>query len=532
MRRAGFRFLAVWLLSIRIGVTQQAGYDVVLRNARIVDGTGSGWFVGDIALAGDRIAAMGVVPKRAAATVIDVKGLTVAPGFVDTHSHSREAIFQVPSAENLIRQGITTLIEGPDGSSPIPLKPFLDEVAAAHTAVNVGAMAGHGSIRRAVMGSQNRAATAAELTRMRELMAQAMREGAFGLSTGLFYVPGNYASTEEVIEIARVAGEMGGIHTSHMRDEAANILDSVRETIRIGEEGNLPTQLTHHKIIGGPNWGRSVETLKLVEEARARGVDVTVDQYPYTASSTGLAALLPQWALADGQAAFRERLSAPETRARIKAVIVDKIAKDRGAGDPKNIQIASCPWDKSLAGKNLAEITALRGVAVNLETAAETAIEMIGKGGCSAIYHAIAEEDLERILRYPHTMIASDGGVLVFGEGVPHPRNYGTFARVLGRYVRERHTITLEDAVRKMTSLPTARFGIFDRGVLRPGLKADLVVFDPARVRDAAEFGKPHQYAEGFVHVFVNGRPVLRDGQMTAERSGRALLGPGALSGR
>jgi N-acyl-D-amino-acid deacylase len=527
MLRAGFALFTIWLLSAHSSLAQTR-YDYVLRNARIVDGSGSAWFSGDIAMAGDRIAAMGHLPPHTAAAAVDVTGLTVAPGFVDTHSHSRQAIFEVPSAENLIRQGITTLIEGPDGSSPIPLAPFLAKLEAARLAINFGTMAGHGSIRAAVVGTKNRAATTEELSRMKDLMTQAMRDGAFGLSTGLFYVPGNYASTEEVIALARVAGEFGGLHTSHMRDEAAEVLTGVRETIRIGEEGGLPTQVTHHKILGGPNWGRSVETLKLVEEARARGVDVTIDQYPYTASSTGITALLPQWALADGPAAVKERLAAPETRQRIKAVIVDRIATDRGAGDPKNIQIASCAWDASVAGKTLAELTAARGAPVNLENAAETAIELVAKGGCSAIYHAINELDLERILRYPHTMVASDGGVLRFGEGVPHPRNYGTFARVLARYVRERHTIALEEAVRKMTSFPAGRFRIYDRGLLRPGMKADLVAFDPARVRDAAEFGKPHQYAEGFAHVFVNGRPVLRDGKMTGERPGRVLLGPGA----
>jgi len=525
MHRAGFCFFC--LLSLQIGFAQQVRYDYLLRHARIVDGSGAGWFTGAVAIAGDRIAAVGLLPSHTANAVIDVAGLTLTPGFIDTHSHSRQAIFEVPSAENLIRQGITTLIEGPDGSSPIPLKPFLTKLGATKIGINFGAMAGHGSIRSAVMGSKNRVATAAELEQMRVLMAQAMRDGAFGLSTGLFYVPGNYAPTEEVIELARVAGEMGGIHTSHMRDEAAEILASVRETIRIGEEGKLPTQITHHKVMGGPNWGRSVETLKLVEEARARGVDVTIDQYPYTASSTGIAALMPQWALADGPAAVKERLGAPETRARIKAVIADRIATDRGAGDPKNIQIANCSWDASLAGKTLADITAARGVAVTIDNAADTAMDLVGKGGCSAIYHAINEADVERILRYPHTMIASDGGVIVFGAGVPHPRNYGTFARVLARYVRERKTIPLEEAIRKMTSLPGGRFHIYDRGLLRPGMKADLVVFDPASVRDAAEFGKPHQYAEGFAHVFVNGRPVLKDGKMTGERPGRVLLGPG-----
>jgi dihydroorotase/N-acyl-D-amino-acid deacylase len=280
---------------------------------------------------------------------------------------------------------VTTVIEGPDGGSPIPLKPFLNKLAATRFSINFGTLAGHGSIRSEVMGSENRKATADEIRKMKELMRQAMRDGAFGLSTGLFYVPGNYAPTEEVIELARIAAEYGGIHTSHMRDEAAGLLDSVRETIRIGEEGGLPTQLTHHKVIGGPYWGQSAQTLRLVEEARARGVDVTLDQYPYTASSTGTGALFPQWSQAGGAKALRERLTAPDTRARIKTVIVDKIKTDRGGGDPKNVQIASCSFDPTLAGKTLADITAERGLPVTIENAAETAIDLQIKGGCSAI---------------------------------------------------------------------------------------------------------------------------------------------------
>ena len=353
-----------------------------------------------------------------------------------------------------------------------------------------------------------------------------MRDGAFGLSTGLFYLPGAFTPTEEVIEIAKVVGAMGGVHTSHMREEAAGVLDSVRETIRIGEEGGLPTQVTHHKIIGRANWGRSVDTLRLVQEARARGVDVTIDQYPYTASSTGTASLFPQWSLESGHEALLERLEAPDQRARIVVAIADRIENDRGGGDPKNVVMAKCSFDASLAGKNLAELTAARGVPVTFTTAAETAIELQKQGGCSAIYHAISEEDLERILRYPFTMIASDGGIPLFGQDVPHPRNYGTFARVLGRYVRERKILTLEDALRRMTSQPASRFRIFDRGLLRPGMKADVAVFDPATVVDKADFAHPHQYAEGFRHVLVNGIPVLADGKMTAARPGRVLYGP------
>jgi dihydroorotase/N-acyl-D-amino-acid deacylase len=303
-------------------------------------------------------------------------------------------------------------------------------------------------------------------------------------------------------------------------------VESVRETIRIGEEGGLPTQVTHHKIIGKGNWGGSVETLRLVEEARARGVDVTIDAYPYTASSTGTAALFPQWALAGGAAALAERLGAPAQRARVKAEIVRRIVEDRGAGDPANVVMASCGFDPSLAGKNLAEITKRKGAEPTPENAAETAMEIQARGGCSAIYHAISEEDVERILRYPHTMIASDGGIIVFGRDVPHPRNYGTFARVLGRYVRERHTLTLEDAVRRMTSLPAGRFGILDRGLIRPGMKADLVLFDPDRITDRADFLNPHQYAEGVDSVWVNGVAELRGGRMTRQAGGRPLHGP------
>lgn len=518
--------LLLALSSLTTLTAQTPAYDVVFAGGRIVDGAGNSWFRGDVAVRGDTIEAVGAIPPAPAKLRIELNGLVIAPGFLDTHSHARRGIFETPSAENYIRQGVTTAIEGPDGSAPLPLRDYLASLNRTRIAVNFGLLTGHGSIRSEVMGSENREATAEELQKMKALVRREMEAGAFGMSTGLFYVPGNYAPTEEVVELAKLAGAMGGVYTSHMRDEAANVLDSVRETIRIGEEAGLPAQVTHHKIIGGENWGRSVETLKLIEEARARGVDVTIDQYPYTASSTGTGALFPQWSMAGGNKALLERLNAPEQRAKIKAEIVRRIQVDRGAGDPKNIQLASCGFDRSLAGKNLAEVTAARGLAATIENAAEVAIDIQKRGGCSAIYHAISEEDVERILRSPYTMVASDGGVPSFGYDVPHPRNYGTFARVLGRYVRERKILTLEEAVRKMTSFPAMRFRIADRGLLRPGMKADIAVFDPDKVQDRAEFLKPHQYAEGVVHVMVNGRLTLRDGKMTGDLAGRALYGP------
>ena len=514
------------LLAIPLLFAQANRFDVLITNAKIVDGTGGPWFYGDIGIRGDTIAGVGYLPGAAAAVTVDAHGLIVAPGFIDIHSHGRRGIHQVPTAENYLREGVTSIIEGPDGSSPLPISTFLADIANTAISINFGTCVGQGSIRSEVMGLVNRKATPQEIAKMKAIAAQAMRDGAFGLSTGLFYVPGNFTPTEEVIEIAKVVGRMGGFHVSHMRDEAAGVLDSVRETIRIGEEGHLPTQITHHKIIGQKNWGESVETLKLVEEARRRGVDVTIDQYPYTASSTGIAALFPQWALEGGQKATAERLAAPEQRARIKAVIVDKLKFDRGAGDPRNVQIVSCGFDRSLAGKNLADITRGRGAEPTIENAAETAMGLVSKGGCSAIYHAINEADVVRIMQSPYTMVASDGDIPVFGQASPHPRSYGTFARVLGVYVREKHVLTLEDAVRRMSGYPAARLKIWDRGLLRPGMKADVVVFDPATVADRAQYDKPHQYSVGFRDVLVNGKFALRDDKVTAERPGRVLYGP------
>jgi N-acyl-D-amino-acid deacylase len=503
-----------------------AQYDLIVEGARVVDGTGSAWFLADIAVQGDRIAALGRMTGASAKRRVSGAGLVAAPGFIDIHSHSGRSAESNPGLESLVRQGITTVLEGQDGGSALPLGPALAKLAKTPVSVNFGYFAGHNAIRSSVMGSENRRATEAEIARMKDLVGQAMADGAFGLSTGLFYVPGNYAPTEEVIELAKVAGRLGGMHISHMRDEAARVLDSVRETIRIGEEGGLPTQITHHKIIGKASWGASKETLRLVEEARARGVDVTIDQYPYTASSTGTAALFPQWSLAGGAKALAERLAAPESRAKIKAEMVRRILEDRGGGDPANVQFASCGFDRSLDGRTLADATRAQGLTPTAENAAEVMMEMQLKGGCSAIYHAIGEDDVIRVMQSPYTMIATDGFAPKPGEGSPHPRCYGTFARVLGRYVREKRVLTLEEGIRKMTGLPSARLKLADRGLLRPGMKADIVLFDPATISDKSEFTNPHQYSVGVQHVIVNGTPVLLDGAMTGARPGRVLYGP------
>ncbi len=502
-------------------------FDVLIRNGRIVDGAGNPWFRGDVGIRGDSIAAVGHLPSAKAKRVIDANGHIVAPGFIDMHNHGRRGVFKVPTAENYIRQGVTTIIEGNDGGSPIPLHELFDKLSGSQIAVNVGSFVGHGSIRREVIGREDRKATPEELDQMRSMARRAMEQGALGLSTGLFYVPGAFAPTEEVIELAKVASEYGGMHISHMRDEADGLLDSVRETIEIGEKGGLPTQLTHHKALGPPNWGASRQSLELVEQARTRGVDVSIDQYPYTASSTGSAALYPAWAQEGGRDELVNRLKNPELRDRIHKEAMHLIETNRGGGDPKNVQYAFCSWDTSLNGKTLADVTRDRGRDVNFENAADTAMEIEIAGGCKTVYHAMKEEDVERIMRYPGTMISSDGEIPVFGEGVLHPRSYGTYARVLGRYVRERKLLRLEDAIRKMTSLPAQRIQQFDRGLLRPGMKADVTIFDEKKIIDRAEFGDPHQYAEGVLYVLVNGEVVLDGGKMTAARPGGVLYGRG-----
>ena len=498
-------------------------YDLVVEGGFVYDGEGGEPQEADVGIRGDRIAAIGDLAAARAAERLDAAGRAVTPGFVDIHSHAVRGVLRHPLAENYLYQGVTTAIGGPDGGSPLPIGEWLDGFEAAGSAINMGLLVGHGTVRGEVLGLEDRHPEEAELEAMRALVDRAMEEGAFGLSTGLKYPPGTFAETEEVIELAKVAARYGGVHISHMREEGLELLEAVRETIRIGEEGGLPTQLTHHKVVGAPMWGQSVESLRLVDEAVARGVDVSIDQYPYTASSTGLTILFPGWSLAGGQAALLERLGDPEQRARIREAVQHNLEVDRGGGTPDNVVIARCSWDPSLEGKSMGDILRERGLPVNTATGAELALELQENGGFGGLFHSMHEDDVRRIMAHPRTMISSDGGVVAPGEGVPHPRNYGTFARVLSLYVREAGLLSFPEAIRKMSALPAARLGLADRGVLREGAMADLVVLEPDTVEDHAAFGDPHHYATGVRHVLVSGIPVLRDSEVTGARPGRAL---------
>lgn len=525
MNRSTF-FAAVALALV--GCSDGSDFDLVLENGVVIDGTGADAFRGDVGVLGGRIAEVGDLSGRSAATRFDVGGDVIAPGFIDPHTHSRGTIFEIPTADNFVLQGVTTLVEGNDGSSPLHLGAWFDSLSAGGgTAPNFAMFVGHGTIRREVLGADDRPPSDAELERMKELVADAMDDGALGLSTGLFYLPGSFASTEEVIELARVAAEYGGMYISHMRDEGEGVFESVRETIRIGREGDIPVQMTHHKIGAWRNFGRASESLALIEEARAEGVDITFDQYPYTASSTGLSAIIPRWAQEGDRLA--ERLRDPETRSRVVADMIDWVEM-RFAGDPSKIQLVSCDFDDDvsgfpydMAGLTLADVLLARGVASEPEAVADLILEIDAAGGCGAIFHAFDEGDVRTLMASEHGMIGSDGSLVHFGQASPHPRGYGTFPRVLGRYSRELGVISLVEAVRRMTSVPARRLGFHDRGRIEVGSAADITVFDPETVIDRATFENPHQYPVGIRYVFVNGVLVAHDGEVTGERPGVIL---------
>lgn len=504
-------------------------YSLILQGGNVWKGSGSEARVEDIGIMGDRIVAIGDLSGHAALQTVDVSGLAVVPGFVDIHSHAtspsrqQSGLFLHPDAENYIRQGVTTAIGGPDGGSDLHIGELLTDLEANPAAINYGTFIGHNTVRDAVMGRDNRAPTAAELDEMKALVKTGMLEGAYGLSSGLKYIPGAFATTEEVIELSRVAGHYGGIYISHMREEGLDLLKSVNETIRIGEEADLPAQITHHKAMGVEMWGASVDSLALVDAANSRGVDVTSDQYPYAASSTGISVLFPAWSLAGDREEQLARFSDPETRAKVKAGIVNNLVHDRGGDDPSRVAIANCSWDTSLNGKNFAEVLQERGMPIDMDAAAELALEIQENGGCAGIFHAMSEQDVARIMQHPNTMIASDGGIYIPGEGVPHPRNYGTFARVLAYYVRDARILTTGQAIYKMSKFPAQRIGLKDRGRIQVGAIADIAVIDLERIQDNATFADPHQYASGVKHVLVNGVFALKDEQMTGARSGRSL---------
>ncbi len=519
----------------------------VIQNGWVFDGAGNPWTKADVEIIGERISHVGKTRSERKAKTVNAKGLAVTPGFIDIHCHSDLNVLANPRAESVIHQGLTTQVFPNCGTGPAPLagsalelikddlkdlhlradwstlSGYMNRIERKKTAINVALLIPHGTLRACVMGFENRGPTRQELDEMKSLTEQCMKEGAFGMCTGLRYVPGSYADPEEVEELLKVVGKYGGFYASHVRDEGdrGTYPTAIAEAIQIGEKAGVPVQISHFKALGKRAWGKIDAALKLVDEARARGVDVMADQYPYAASGTGFMAWIPRWSHEGGINAFMNRLRDPDQRRKI----VDEtreVLEDRGG--PENALLTRYAPNPSLEGKTLAEISKEKGddpVNVMLELLIES------EGETKVVNFNQREEDVVTVIQRPEVMICTDGYALapygVLRKGQPHPRSYGSFPRVLARYVREQKVLNMEEAVRKMTSLPAQRLGLQDRGLLKPGMFADIVVFDPERIADKATFVDPHKYPEGIEYVFVNGIAVIEKGKHTGKLPGKVL---------
>jgi N-acyl-D-amino-acid deacylase len=538
---------------------QRPRYDVVIKNGRIVDGTGAPWYRGDVAIAGDRIAAVGAIRDTGGAATIDASNLVVAPGFIDLLGQSEFNVLVDGRAASKIMQGVTTEVTG-EGSSIAPVNDRLMAEAApaakyfgvaqdwrtlgdyfkrleqrSHISINVATFVGAGGVRNYVIGKDDRPATAAELERMKRLVADAMEQGALGLSTSLQYVPDRFASTDEIVELAKVAAQYGGVYFTHQRSEGARIFESIDEVTAIAERASIPAEIWHLKTAYKANFGRMPEVLRRLEAARARGLDVTANQYPYTRASNGLDSCMPLWVREGGFDKMVERLKDPAARDRIKKDMDDPNATTwenqwYGANGGDGVMIATVlnPALRKYEGMTLTQVGKAMG-----KDPRDAVIDLViaDKGETAVITSIMDEDDVRAALKHPLVGVGTDSGAKAtdgkLSESKSHPRAWGSFPRILGRYVRDEHLLTLEEAIRKMTSKAAARVHLADRGVLRPGMAADITVFDPATIRDVSTFEDPTRYSVGVTHVFVNGRRVVADGAITAERPGRPLRGPG-----
>jgi N-acyl-D-amino-acid deacylase len=501
--------------------TPAAGrFDVLIRNARVYDGNGNPWIRGDVGITGDRIQAVGSLTDATAFKTIDAAGMALTPGFIDVHSHAGPGLGTeaLKHGEPVIAQGITTVIVNPDGGGPATLGPQRARYGKQGIGPNVGLMAPHGSIRQAVMGMTDRDPDSEQIAKMVDMVRQAMRAGALGLSSGLYYAPGSYSKTGEVIAMARMAGQFGGVYSSHIRDESdytIGVVAAVQEVITIAEEAGLIGVVSHMKALGPASHGLSMALIERIEAARARGVQVYSDQYPYNASGTGITgALIPRWAQVAGRDALLRRIRGDE-RQKILAEVRTNIARRGGA---ETLVISRYAADPSIEGRHLAELAQKAG-----KPPEEHALDLLQKGEASLVSFNMAERDIELIMRQVWTMTCTDGDLVPLGQGKPHPRAYGAFPRKLRLYVRERGVVDLPFALRSMTSLPAQVFALKDRGQIRPGAFADLLVFDPAKVNDAATYTDPHQLAEGMTHVMVNGVLVRENNKPTTDLPGRVL---------
>jgi len=508
-------FLVFWIFPEK--------YDLVIKNGKIIDGTGNPWFIADIGIKGKFIKKIGFIEDSKGKKVIDARGLVVSPGFIDVHTHA-EGIEKNPRIENYSFQGVTTVIAGNCGGHSYPLKEHFRKLKTKGISINYGSLVGHNTIRDIVMGKKQALPNEEEMKRMKKLLEQELKDGGLGLSTGLAYMPGIYSNTEELVELGKVVAKYHGIYTSHIRNQGKGIKEAIEEAIQVGEKNKIPVLVSHIKLADESVWNEIWRITKPVEEARARGVEVFLDQYPYTATSSGFESSLPGWSREGGLEKFKERLLDKEKYEKIKAhVIQGRLTSIKGINKLQSIFIASCPWKKEYEGKNLEEILEMEGKEPTVENGADLIIEIVKNGDAQGIFFQMDESDVKELMKLPYLMIGSDGAMQIYGKGFPHPRSYGTYPRILGKYVREEKVLTLEDAIRKMTSLPANTFRIRKRGILKEKFYADIVIFSPERIIDKATFGNPNQYPEGIEYVIVNGKIVVERNKHTGELPGMII---------
>jgi len=499
-------------------------FDILIRNGKVIDGTGNPWFLVDLGITGNRITAMGRLTGATARRVIDAAGLIVTPGFIDPHTHAAGglATAELSHARPLLAQGITTILANPDGGGPADLEAQRFALLEHGLGVHVGQFIPHGSVRRQVMGTANRHATAEELDKMKSLVRQGMENGAFGLSTGIFYVPGSYAPTEEYIELNRIVAEFDGVHQSHIRDESdytVGVVAAVDEIIDITRQTGVTGIVTHIKALGPAVWGASGEINRNIALARSEGLPIFTDQYPYSASATSMmASLIPARAREGGDEAFRQRLADADGREHILQGITENLERRGGAA---RLQYRRFAPDPSVEGRVLADVAAERSLPPE-----QLILTQIEKGNPGLVSFNMHDDDVRAFMVQPWNMTSSDGGYVSFGSGVPHPRNYGSFPRKIRKYVFEEELMSLEDAVRSMTSLTAGVFGLHDRGLLRPGMAADIAIFDPDAITDRATYRDPHQYSDGMVWVIVNGGIAVENGEFTGDHHGEVITKP------
>jgi N-acyl-D-amino-acid deacylase len=523
LRRLPLALLTVAACTVLLRATAAQAperFDLLLKNAHVVDGMGNPWIRADVGVIGDRIQAVGPFGNATATKTIDATGFVITPGFIDVHSHAGPGLATeaLKQGQPVLAQGITTVLVNPDGGGPTDLAGQRARYTKQGIGPNVGLMVPHGSVRQAVMGMTDRDPDSEQLAKMVDLVRQGMRSGALGLSSGLYYAPGSYSKTAEVVAMAKMAAQFNGVYSSHIRDEAdysIGLVAAVQEVITIAEEGGLIGVVSHMKALGPASHGLSMAIIERIEAARARGVQVYSDQYPYNASGTGIGgALIPRWAQVNGRDALLRRIRGDQRKKIIEEVRINIVRR----GGPETLVISRYAADPSIEGKNLAELAQKAGT-----TPEEHALALLEKGDASLVSFNMSERDIELIMRQTWNMTCTDGDLVPMGQGKPHPRAYGAFARKLRLYVRDRGVIDLPFAIRSMTSLPAQVFALKDRGQIRAGAFADLLVFDPAKVNDAGTYQEPHQLAEGMTHIIVNGVVVRENGTFTTALPGRVL---------